>query len=66
MNMCCLIWLHVNILTLFKRLLTKEHMSMQKMRMKKCLLHLACENNHDGDISILCMVFNLFISFFAS
>jgi hypothetical protein len=44
----------MNKLTLFKRLLIKEHMPMQKTRIKKCLLHLVHENNHDdGVISIL-------------
>jgi hypothetical protein len=52
MNMCCLVKLLMNKLTLFKRLLTKENLLMQKTRMKKCLLHLVCENNHDGVISI--------------
>jgi hypothetical protein len=42
----------MNKLTLLKRLLIKEHLSMQKTRMKKRLLHLVCENNHDGVISI--------------
>jgi len=62
MNMYCLIKLCVNMLTLFKRLLIEDQMSMQKMKMEKCLLHLACENNHDKIISILCIVPNfLFI-----
>jgi len=66
MNMCCLIKLHVNMLTLFQKILTKEQMSMQKVRMEKCIFHFACENNHDWVVSILCMVFNfLFTSFFA-
>lgn len=34
MNMCCLIRVHVNMLTLFKRFLTKVYMSMQKGIMK--------------------------------
>jgi hypothetical protein len=34
MNMCCVITLHVNMLTLFKKLLTKEPMPMQKVRME--------------------------------
>jgi hypothetical protein len=64
MSMCCLIKLHVNMLTLFNRLLTKEHISIQKVGMEICYLHLACENNHDGIILILCMIFNhLFIYF---
>ncbi len=37
MSMCYLIKLHVNMLTLFKRLLTKEHMSMQNIRIEKCM-----------------------------
>jgi hypothetical protein len=65
MNMCCLIKLHVDMLTLFKGLLTKEQMSIQKVRMKKKKkLHLACGNNHDGVVSILCMMLNLFLYFF--
>ncbi len=47
-NMCCLFWFHMNMLTLFKRLLTKEQMSMQKAKMeKKSFLQLTCENNCD-------------------
>jgi hypothetical protein len=61
--MCCLIWLHVDILTLFKRLLTNEEMPMQKVIMEKCLLYLTYGNNHDGVILILCMVFFLFLFF---
>jgi len=40
-NMCCLIKLYVDMLTLFKRLLTKEHMSMQKVRLRRsfCIQH---------------------------
>ncbi len=34
-NMCCLIRLHVDMLTLFKKLLTNEKMSMEKVRMEK-------------------------------
>jgi hypothetical protein len=65
MNMCCLIKFHVNMLTSFQKLLTKEQISMQKVRMEKCISHFACENNHDRVVSILCMVFNfLFTSFF--
>lgn len=56
-NICCLIWLHVDILTLFKRLLTDEEMPMQKVIMEKCLLHLTYGNNHNGVILIPCMVF---------
>jgi hypothetical protein len=57
----------VDMLALYKRLLIKEQMSIQKVRMKNCLFHLACENYHDGVVSILCIVFNLFfISFFIS
>jgi len=44
----------MSMLTLFKRLLTKEHMSMQK-KMK----HLAGENNNGGVVFILFMVLNL-------
>jgi hypothetical protein len=36
-NMCCLIRFHVDILTLFERLLAKEHMLMQKVRRQNCL-----------------------------
>jgi len=54
MNMCCLITLYMDMLTSFKRLLTKEHMSMQK-KMK----HLAGENNNGGVVFILFMVLNL-------
>jgi hypothetical protein len=46
------------MLILFNRLLTKEHISIQKVEMEKCYLHLACENNHDEIILILCMIFN--------
>jgi len=63
MNMSCLIRFHVNIMTLFKRLLTKEPMSMQKVKMKKCLLHIEYGNNDDGVVSTVCMVFNLFLFF---
>ncbi len=35
MNMRCLFWFHMNMLTLFKILLTKEQMSMQKVKMEK-------------------------------
>jgi hypothetical protein len=41
----------MNMLTSFKTLLTLQ-MSMNLMM----LLYLACENNHNGVISILCMV----------
>jgi hypothetical protein len=59
--------LHVDMLILFKRLLTKEQMSMQKVRMENFLLHLTCENNHDGIVSILCTILNLlFILFFVT
>jgi hypothetical protein len=50
---CCLIKLHVHVLTLLKTLSTKEHMSMQKVRILKCFLYLACENDHDAVILIL-------------
>jgi hypothetical protein len=67
MNVRCLIRFHVNMLTLFNRLLTKEQMSMQKVIMEKILLHLTCANNNDRVILILCMVLKLlFISFFDS
>jgi hypothetical protein len=37
------------------------------MRMENVFLHLACGNNHDGIILILCIVLNLFFtSFFVS
>ncbi len=49
----------VNILTLFKKMLRKGQMSMQKVRMKKCLFHSTCGNNHDGVISILCMYISI-------
>jgi hypothetical protein len=53
------------MLTLFQKLLTKEQMSMQKVRIEKCIFHFAFENNHDRVVSRLCMVFNfLFTSFF--
>jgi len=64
MNMCCLIKLHVDILTLFKGLSTNEQMSMQKVKMEKWLLHFTCRNNHDGVVSILCMMFNLLFTFY--
>jgi len=35
MKMCCLINFHADMLTLFKRLLTMEQMSMQKVNMEK-------------------------------
>jgi hypothetical protein len=47
-----------------KRLLTKEQMSMQKVRIKKCFLHLTCETNYHGVVLILCMLFNLCFTFF--
>ncbi len=41
LNMCCVFKLHVDMSTLFKRLLTKEQMSMQVVRMEnKIKLHL--------------------------
>ncbi len=49
----------VNMLTLFKRVLTKGQMSMQKVTMKNCLFHSTCGNNHDGIISILCMYISI-------
>jgi hypothetical protein len=54
---CCLIRLHVHMLALLKKLSTKEHMSMQKVRMLKCFLYLAWENNHDGVILIFFFFF---------
>jgi len=42
-NMCYLIRLHVDMLTLLKRLLTKEQMLIKKVRMERCLLYLACK-----------------------
>jgi hypothetical protein len=64
MNMCCVFKLHVDMSTLFKRLLTKNQMSMQIVRMEKSLLHLIVENNY-GVILILYMIFNLlFILFY--
>jgi hypothetical protein len=38
-------------------------MSVQKVRMKKCLLHLACGNSQDGVVSILCFTQFLFYFF---
>jgi hypothetical protein len=64
MNMYNLLKLHVDMLTLFKRLLTKEQMSMLKVKMENYMLYLTCENNHDGIVSILCMVF--YFLFFVS
>jgi hypothetical protein len=64
MNMSCLIRFRANILTLFKRLLTMEQMSMQKVKMKKSLLNVECGNNNDGVVSRVCMVLNLFFIFF--
>jgi hypothetical protein len=50
--------------TLFKKLLTKEQMSMQIVRMENSLSHLIVENSY-GVILILCMIFNLlFILFY--
>jgi hypothetical protein len=51
----------VNMLTLLKRLSTKGHMSMQKVRMVKCFLYLAWEDNHYGVILILFIFSFLFI-----
>jgi hypothetical protein len=48
----------VDMFTLFKRLLMKEQLSIQKVKRKKYFLHLACGNNHDGIFLILCMVLN--------
>ncbi len=53
MNMCCLINLHMNMFTLFKRL--------QKVRMEICFWDIACGNNHDGAISINLVLNLLFI-----
>ncbi len=39
---------------------------MQKVKIKKMSLCLACDKNHDGFISILCMVLNIFFTFFPS
>jgi hypothetical protein len=63
-NMCCIFKLHVGMSTLFKKLLTKEQMSMQIVRMENSLSHLIVENSY-GVILILCMIFNLlFILFY--
>jgi hypothetical protein len=56
--MSCLIMLHVDMLTLFKSLLMKEQMSIQKVKTKIYLSYLACGNNHDDVFLILCMVLN--------
>ncbi len=53
MNMYFLIRLHVNMLRLFKNLLIKEQMSMQKVKLE----------NHDGIVLMLCMMLNLLFSF---
>ncbi len=37
LNTCYLIRLHVDMLTLFDKLLTKEQMLIQKVRMERCL-----------------------------
>jgi hypothetical protein len=41
-------------------------MSMQKVKMRKCRLHLTCTNNRDGVFSILCMVLDLLFIYFIS
>jgi hypothetical protein len=64
MNMCCPIKLHVDMITLFKKLLTQNCMSMQKVRLEKYFSHLACGNNHDGVYLMLCMVLNLVFTCF--
>jgi hypothetical protein len=51
---------------MLKGLLTNEQMLMQKLKMEKCLLHLACKNSHNGVFSIFCMVFNLLFIYFTS
>jgi len=64
--MCRLIRLHVDMLTLFKTMLTKESMPIQKVKMENGFA-LACGNKHDGAILILCIVPNiLFTSLFVS
>jgi hypothetical protein len=57
--LCHLIRVDVDMLTLLKRLLTKKQISMQNVRMEKCLLHLACGNNYEGIFFIQCMILNL-------
>ncbi len=55
--MCCVVKLHVDMLTLFKKLLTKEQMTMQKVR-KKMHFYLAYRV-----ILILFMVLNPLLYF---
>jgi hypothetical protein len=52
--MYCLSRLHVNMLRLFKKLLIKKQMSMQKVKFE----------NHDGIVLMLCMMLNLRFFFF--
>ncbi len=54
----------MDMLTLLKRLLTNKQMSMQNVRMEKCLLHLACGNNYEGIMLIVCIILNLLFAFF--
>ncbi len=63
MKMCYLIKLHINILTLFKKLLAKEQMSICQMKMDTLPLYLACGNNHDGVTLILCLSYLLLFCF---
>ncbi len=58
--MCCLIKLHVNMLTFFKRLLTKEYANA-KGENEKILLNLECENNRDGIITIIMHDINIYL-----
>jgi len=56
MNMYCLSRLHVNMWRLFKKLLIKKQMSMQKVKFK----------NHDGIVLMLRMMLTLFFTSFFS
>jgi hypothetical protein len=66
MNMCCLVTFHMNVLTLFKSFLNKGAYVNAEGANEEMLLYLICEDNHDGVISILCMIFNLFFLFHKS
>jgi hypothetical protein len=60
---------HVNMLTLFKKIVNSRTNVNAKSENGKMSFYLACENNHDEVISMLCIVLNfiyLFIYFFVS
>ncbi len=64
MNMCCLIMLHMDMLTLIENSLAKEQMSIQKVRMREVFVFSMCKQScFYGVMSILCTVFDLLFTF---